>query len=642
MALIPPERLTDWTPGTRTGVPGGVAQYLPGGANERLTASFTNVTLPPYNADPTGVESSLAAIQQCITDNGFTYIPAGTYNVGGVITIDHQYDGMTLRGDGVDETILVGASFRFGTEDSGFGLGATKTLVTTPLNKDDTEVEVVDASFIAVGKLILISFDNETDDADIEAGEVPVVAVGGAIAGYGNRAQVSRVTDIVGNTLTIFPGIYHQPSGTPTYVRVAGTQIERVGFEDFTILDPGTTFPIYFVHAYGCWCLNVKVENLTNYGIAFGESLQCEIRRCQIFEGTGLGSNQAGFLIGQCAGFLVEDNILSNIFPCMEINAGVCGSVFGYNVCETLIDGGVSLAIDTNHNPHNSHNLYEGNILPNIMSDGYFGGESECTIYRNWIHGASLTNVTCGFSVALKRFSRTFSMCGNIYGKDDVCDAITSYGFPNLGNASFTGEAEPSAGIFWRDWKATGVLTTRTSDSEGIITLDSPATGLIGQFISYGWGEAGEFQTANITATASGDTVITVQRITGNDLPAVSTPMGMAMQPGGFQEKDLDVENTVVDKGNYAYGPSGVPGSMSSLGADTLTDSLYTTKADMVARGAIWGTLSFPPFAPTSPDVSDYESIPSGYRFVNNGADPGELTGGATFTVVNVTNFNIL
>lgn len=639
--LIPAERLTDWTPGTRTGVPGGVAQYLPGGANERLTSSLQDVTEAPYNADPTGVANSLDAIQDAITTHGSVYIPPGDYLINGVISIPAAYNNHTVRGGGTEVTTLIGVSFRFGTEDSGFGLGATHTLVTALLDKDDTDIPLTDASFIDVGKLVLISWDNQMDNTLIEAGTIPVVAVGGATPTYGNRSQVSRVTAKVGNTITISPGIYHQPSGTAAYVRVAGSQISGFGFEDFTILDPGTTFPIFFFHAYGCWCLNVKVQNLTNYGIAFAESLQCEIRHCEISEGNGFATSQGGFLINTCAGFLVEDNILENVFPLMEINAGTCGSVFGYNVCESLITGIVGLAIDTNHGPHNSHNLYEGNVLPNIVSDGYFGGESEGTVYRNWLHASCLTDVQGGYSVALKRFSRAFSFAGNVYGKTGVEQGLLSYGFPNIGNSDSTGTAEPTTGDFWRDWKATGTLTTRTSDTEGVITLDSPCTGVNGQFISYGWGVGGEFQTANITAVAGSGSIITVQRISGNNLPAVSTPMNMAMQPGGFQELDLDVENTVVDKGNYSYAINGTPGSMSPLGGDVLTDSLYTTRAEMVDRGVVWGSLSFPPFDPESPDSSSYNDIPSAYRFTNNGDDP-PFDGTTVISVANVTNFNVL
>ncbi len=61
----------------------------------------------------------------------------------------------------------------------------------------------------------------------------------------------------------------------------------------------------------------------------------------------------------------------------MEINYGSCGNVFAYNFCyDSSSYGVVGGSIDSNHGPHNSYNLYEGNIAPNIQSDGYFGSAS--------------------------------------------------------------------------------------------------------------------------------------------------------------------------------------------------------------------------------------------------------------------------
>ena len=64
MALItiPAARRTDWTPGTKTGVVGGIAQYRPGGANQRVT----QVNVVTYGADPTGVADSGPGIRAAI------------------------------------------------------------------------------------------------------------------------------------------------------------------------------------------------------------------------------------------------------------------------------------------------------------------------------------------------------------------------------------------------------------------------------------------------------------------------------------------------------------------------------------------------------------------------------------------------
>ena len=87
--LIPATRLTDWTAGTRVGVPGGIDQYLPGGAKARTT--LIDVTKAPYNADKTGATNTAAAIQAAInaaTAGQVAYLPAGTYRIDSQLSVD--------------------------------------------------------------------------------------------------------------------------------------------------------------------------------------------------------------------------------------------------------------------------------------------------------------------------------------------------------------------------------------------------------------------------------------------------------------------------------------------------------------------------------------------------------------------------
>ena len=55
--LIPADRLTDWTPGVRVGVPGGIPTNR---------TKLIDVTASPYNADRTGSTDASQAIQAAI------------------------------------------------------------------------------------------------------------------------------------------------------------------------------------------------------------------------------------------------------------------------------------------------------------------------------------------------------------------------------------------------------------------------------------------------------------------------------------------------------------------------------------------------------------------------------------------------
>ena len=135
---------------------------------------------------------------------------------------------------------------------------------------------------------------------------------------------------------------------------------------------------------------NVKATTVPNYNIIIADSVQCEIRKCEARGRKTQGTNGAALLVGCVGACLFEDNILGEQFPCIEVNAGTAGCVFAYNfIYDSAVFGVSGVAIDTNHGPHNSYNLYEGNISPNAQCDGYFGGASEDTFFRNWFHGVA-------------------------------------------------------------------------------------------------------------------------------------------------------------------------------------------------------------------------------------------------------------
>lgn len=644
--LIPAARLTDWTPGTRTGVPGGIDQYLPGGASERVT--LIDVTDAPCNADPTGVVDCTAAVAALISDTWVAmsgnlagvvfYFPTGTYKLDSQLAISHSLDNMTIRGDGPGLTIIdAGARF---IAFSPSGWVGELAAITAGLTKDSTSITLDDASAFVAGDLILMGFENMTDNTALEGGAVITLGVGGSLPTVPVRQQVSRVTGKAGDVLTISPGIYHSPqAGLSAQVRREGNGhvVQGVGIEDMTVaMRSGntTTSPIQIQRAYGCWVKNVKVPASPNYGIEIFDSLQCEMRECWIEDvDLALASNHAGFLVNTCAGLLIEDNVVLNKFPGIEVNAGTCGSAIAHNLFESEPDpiyDSIGAGIISNHGPHNSHNLYEGNISSSIMSDGYFGSASEDTIHRNWFHGTDFNDSGYNYPVALKRFTRNYNIAGNIIGKAGLLEgAVVDYGRPNIGNGDFTGTAQPTVSAdFWNDWKATATLTTRTSDTAGEITLISGAAST-GQLLTIRWDS--ETKYATFTAGTVAGAVVPFSSTAGDVLPAASTVVNVYMQPGGYQERDLDVEASTTEKGNYLYGTDGAAGSMSSLGGDTLPDSFFRS-----AKPTYFGALAWPAFDPASP-VSDYEAIPAGYRWINAASPPAPSGGTATATSITVS-----
>lgn len=459
-ASIPTEYLIDWTPGTYTGVPGGIDQYLPGGANQRT--NLIDVTAAPWNADPTGVADSKTNIQYAVnsaSSGQVIYIPSGTYKLTGQISLTK--DGITLRGAGAS-TILKythngSAIFVGANSDYGWTYPNTNTWSSSVLTNGQVVIPMSDTSSFSTGKMVRLAWLNQTNVDE------PTISVGNY---QFRRQQMTRITAKDASSITVFPPVY---SGYETNCRVnlAQQQGDFIGIEDLVLdgTDATLQYGIWMEQCYGSWMKGVRFINGKNFGMFIYDSLNCEIRRCFVDYRNNTGSNGGGVLHNNSSGSLVEDNIIYHYFPGIEVNHGSSGNVFSYNfVWDTS-----GVAIDSNHGPHNAYNLYEGNVSPNLQSDGYYGSSSRHTVLRNWLHG-NQPGVTNSWQLSLNRFARRYQLVGNIFGTD-VNSGRRSYGNPNMGNPFYTGEAQPTAGDWWADWAAY-VGGTYTDGSSGFQELD--------------------------------------------------------------------------------------------------------------------------------------------------------------------------
>jgi hypothetical protein len=435
--LIPANRLIPWTPGVYVGVPGGPQ------TNRPVTIT---VTAAPYLADNTGVHdcsaSINAAIQAC-PSNGVVYLPAGTYLLSNTLSITQSY--ITLRGAGSNTLVNLagntGLAYVGSGSDWNWAFPSSTCYITSGLTKGSTTLGLSNTTGFVPGQILQIQLYNDTN--------LPVVSV----SGYnGLRRQKTLITGVTGNTLSIFPGLYDNYSNVVALAQMARYQSVNVGIENLSVNATNATgsFVIELEQCYGCWVKGVHSMQAYNYHIYLYDCLQCEVRECFMDTLNHVGTDGAGFIMQTSSGCLVEDNIVYKGFPLMEINAGSSGNVFGYNLCENSTTYGVTgAAIDSNHGPHNSFNLYEGNVSPNIQSDGYFGSDSHDTIYRNLLHATS-PGGNPGASIILNRFARDYTIMGNILGTNGLPTGTYSFGYPNMGNGTFSGYAPP-----WANWGQT-------------------------------------------------------------------------------------------------------------------------------------------------------------------------------------------
>lgn len=602
--LIPAERLTNWIPGVTVGVPGGIPTNR---------TNIIDVSLPPYNADKTGVNDCGAAFAAALAaskEGDVIYFPAGTFRFNNTFGTGLNIHNRTIRGAGMDVTYIDSrttslSAINIGTGSS-FNYPVAGNTITAGLSKGSTTLTMGNTSDFRVGELVQIEFENMTDDARIAQGATPVISVSGFPY---MRRQMTRVTGKTSTTLSIFPGIYHSPqAGLSARVTQSYWYTVGMGLEDFTLLNANNSavFGIHFQDCIGSWIRNVKSKNASNYHVFFAKSLQSEIRGCHFDSRKSGGTNGAGILFDGGSGNLVEDNIVEKVFPLIEVNHGASGNVFAYN----MFDGN---GMNVNHGPHNSHNLYEGNVTPWIQSDGYFGGASEETFFRNWISGVYKDSGTQTFIIGLNRFARNYSFVGNLLGNSVWPHGASPYSFgnPNMGNSSYEGSHKMSAGSFPKDWKMNGVLTKRNSNTSGELTLNSGSL-RVNQFRAYMSNGVGE-----MVISAVNGNVVTFST-TGGTLPAQGTTVSILAGIQGFQDLDLDVEVTTIRRSNAHLFGAGAPRipTDESLGNETLPASLFRT-----SKPAYFGDLNWPPFDPLNPNPT-YTSIPAGIRYVNGTVPP--------------------
>lgn len=675
MWTLPAANQGAWEPGVDIGVDGGIDQYLAGGINDRaVTGTVIDVTQAPYSADNTGATAVDTAVQAAITaaDPGdVVYFPAGTFKFDtGFINWTFK-DNVTVRGAGRGVTTLHGSTVFHLFVFDGNDANTNQETVTGTKTKGRTVLAIADTTSYEVGKFVQISYENETDNTRIQAGAAPVWhSAGGVFA----RTYLAKITAVSANaSITVDPGLPGDATNLELRVITYAADQRTVGWgwEDFTVTFDDADHPAGFVTmnlAEGCWVHNVEFSNFskeTSSGscVNIFNSYKCEVRKC-IFHGaegrTPNTRDDGAIGTGLITSCLLVDNIFSGEWDLTWYdNGNTCNSAFCYNFSTSGIWNSLS------HGAHPSLNLWEGNCVNGHQFDGYHGSASHCTLFRNWFKGP--------FCLTVNRFNRQHVVTGNIIGADGTQDGDISWGNPNIGNGTAYGFAGPTglsaaegtldysqrdipgffqyeiqaedifAGDFWADWKITGTLTTRTSDTLGTFTVSggqwytgAPHGAYIVPTVRWNSG-VDAMQSILVDGVVSvDDDLITIQFATGV-LPAQDTAVTIFPGAIGWQERDLDVQASSTAAHNYRAEDGGEGAVTNSISPDTLPDSLmYDSKPEW------FGELAWPPFNPNDYSTADPERIPAGFRFVNEEDPPAEGGGGTiTATTVNATTVTV-
>ena len=238
----------------------------------------------------------------------------------------------------------------------------------------------------------------------------------------------------------------------PTALVDSTPYMQGVGIESLTLDMTNNTadIPVWFQQAWGCWAKDVEIKRAYTRQMRWDMVVRCEVRGCYTQNVQGSGPNHEGIEFSYASWNLIEDNICNNggappIILEENITSSSC-NVIGYNYVTNTDPSFWDLSFS--HGSGSILNLAEGNVINNFEDDGYYGSSSYNTLFRNRISG----------QVRLKHFSDYYNLVGNILGdtwantyETDVANywdqgiaPIYELGFPNIGNASYTGTLGPT------------------------------------------------------------------------------------------------------------------------------------------------------------------------------------------------------
>lgn len=430
--LIPAERLANWTSGTTVGVLGGIP------------ARPTIFRTISAGASAATIQS---ALDSCPSEQTVLLSP-GTYTISSSLNLR---DNVTLRGAGMGNTILLmsgsAAIFANGSynqynsanKSQAESIGGAGVLISAGATRGSSNVTVSSTSAFTVGGYVEMAPLNPPSQYN----DPVVVQVNGHEYRLRHQARVMAKTSA---QITFWPPLTWDYTNNCRIVQSTIAR-NRVGLEDLFI-NASNSSAYMAIQIAGsskdCWLKNVRLSGAGNYGLFVQHSVGFEMRGCLIGRARlAPSSNQSGFAWEASSGSLIEDNIFDTGFPLIEMNFGTEGSVVAYNFFTNAVvnDGGLM----PNHAPHNHHNLFEGNLIPNITGDGYFGSDSHHTYLRNWLYGRAGGTSSIGVPVVrFMRFNRDNSLLGNIITAPGASWAWFGYG--NYGSSS-SGSAPP-----WSQW----------------------------------------------------------------------------------------------------------------------------------------------------------------------------------------------
>ena len=420
-----------------------------------------------------------AALSQTSGSNYIIYFPAGVYLFSAPILL---HDSVTLKGEGAGLTTLL---FDFNKQNlNGINIAGSASnlyvLLDGGYEKSSNKIFSDSAFMFNKGQVIEISEQNGNWDikpiswADNSVGQLTVIdSIAGDTLFLQSPLRITYLEILTPKVRVIKP--------------MVNTGISCLKLKRVDIPPSGGGNNIYLSNAQNCRVNGVESFYSVGSHLYVTNSLSVSVTGSYFhhsFEYDGASTHGYGVTLNHhTSECLIENNIFEHLRHAMMVKTGANGNVFGYNYSTDVyrsepihtFSGDISL-----HGHFAYANLFEGNIVQNIMIDHYWGPSGPFnTLFRNraelWgiimtnneLLETSRQNFVGNETTDLNPFYGQYTLSGSNhfeYG-NNIVYVITPDGTDSLPDSSYYLSEKPA---FWDvpdSWPSVGIPNNLGSGS---------------------------------------------------------------------------------------------------------------------------------------------------------------------------------
>ena len=381
--VLPADRLVEWRPGVEGGIP-----------------DYPVRMVIPAEGLPSGDDSNAApAIQKAIDSvrtPGVIVLPAGTFRLTDGILMR---SGVVLRGQGLDQTILIFNAPRLGRDPGTWGRAAIsfdgewageeiEVLAGYDAGSRTLTLETTDG--LRVGQMVRVNADTDLEEVYGTSSYGDHVIEDWKQAGrtYARRTvrQIVRIVEIDGNVITVDVPLRLSRMHLNPRLRAMDT-IRGAGLEALHVRRLDTTHGsgiIRFSQAENCWVRDCEIYMANNNHIHLGGGRFITIESNYIHDAHNFSGSHAYGVVGG-SDSLIWNNVFRRLRHAMLTSNGANGNVWAYNFShEQDQDGRHRLRDISVHGHYPYMELFEGNVAEFATSSDWWGAAGPLiTFFRN-------------------------------------------------------------------------------------------------------------------------------------------------------------------------------------------------------------------------------------------------------------------